>query len=386
MTSRHFVLICGEPSGDQLCAELMAGMRVNAGMAKGSPAELTFSGVGGALAQQEGLRSVFPQEDIQIIGITQALARIFTVYARARELARHICATDPVLVVTIDVPDFSIRVAARARRMGWRGKMIHYVAPTVWIWRKGRARAFARYYDALLVLFPFETKLFPGIPTHYVGHPLLKRLDDFFRTTPRAVESSRPMLCLLPGSRRREVEKLLPFMIDVANNLVELVPDLTLVIPTIPERAPRVRALCEATLTGAFHIPTSEQERFSAFAQSHCALAAAGTVVTEATVALLPTITIYKSSKLNEWVGRRMLYFPSLTVVNILARQHLVSDYLNDDLDVQTIATELRCYLDPADGAMAREAWRVKIGAWHDALIAPSSVAPSDICLDYVSQ
>ncbi|GAO98007.1 lipid-A-disaccharide synthase [Caedimonas varicaedens] len=206
----HVYLIAGEASGDQVGGRLMQALQ--------RKSDVTFSGIGGMHMEQQGLRSLFPMSDLSIMGIFEVLPHIPHLLKRLGETEHDILKKRPDVVVTIDSPGFNFRIAKRLKKKGF--PVIHYTAPTVWAWRPGRAKKAAKLLTHLLTLFPFEPPYFEkeGLFTTFVGHPLIEmdispQRREGFRQRYGYTEE-QPLLCLLPGSRQKEVDKLLPLFVE----------------------------------------------------------------------------------------------------------------------------------------------------------------------------
>ncbi len=214
-------LIAGEPSGDKLGADLMASLKKNQ--------NVRFMGIGGEAMKAEGLDSLFPMEELSLMGIFSILRDLPNLLRRLRYTVKTIQEMRPDMVITIDSPDFSFRVMKRLHKLPSRPKLVHYVAPTVWAWRPGRARKIAQFLDHLLCLYPFEPPLFEkhGLKSTFVGHPIA-------RATFKTCKRDPNLLCVLPGSRRSEIKMLLPIFRETITLVKKEVPALKIIIPTLP--------------------------------------------------------------------------------------------------------------------------------------------------------
>ena len=224
-------LIAGEPSGDNLAARLMAALRRETG------GSVRFAGVGGPAMAAEGLTSVFPMGDLSLMGLAEVLPHLPLLLRRMRETAAEVARLRPDVVVTIDSPDFTLRVARRIRGLGI--PVVHYVAPQIWAWRPGRGRRIAALVDHILALLPFEPKFFEGfgVPCSLVGHSVLESGADrgngaAFRAR-HGIAAEVPLVSVLPGSRRTEARRLLPTFGAALDRLARDHPGLVAVISTV---------------------------------------------------------------------------------------------------------------------------------------------------------
>lgn len=345
-------LVAGEPSGDNLGAALMAGLKA---LVPG----VTFDGVGGPRMQAEGLASRFPMDELSVMGIAEVLPRYRHLMRRIKETAAAVVETRPDVMVTIDSPDFSFRVAERVKAAS-RVRIVHYVAPTVWAWRPGRARKVARFLDQLLTLFPFEPRYFEavGLRADFVGHPVVA--EPVATGAEAAAFRARhgigdaPLLMVLPGSRRGEVARLAaPFGATVAA-VVAARPDVRVVVPAAGPVAGMVRAAA-AGWSGAPVVidPAADPggaDKRAAFRAADVALAASGTVSLELAASDTPMVIAYDMAWLSRQIIGRMLLVDTVTLVNLVSETRVVPEYLGPLCRADLIAPALMGLLD-APGA-----------------------------------
>ena len=319
-------IVAGEESGDTLGAGLMAELKAL------HPGEISFRGVGGSGMQAQGLQTLFPMEDITAMGFAQVIAGLPRILRRMRETADAIIADPPDLLVLIDAPDFTHRVAHKVRARLPGLPIVKYVAPTVWVWRPGRAHRMAPDIDQVLAVLPFEPKFMNdlgGPPTTYVGHPLLSEL---WRLRPNAQEAARrasqpPLLLVLPGSRRAELARLGDVFGQALGALKTGGQEFELVLPTLPRRIAQVEAMI-ATWPVKPRVVVDEAEKYAAFRQARAALAASGTVTLELALAGVPMVTAYKVPKFEGWIGGMVLTGTSVILPNIILGENVVPEFL----------------------------------------------------------
>ncbi len=235
MTGVRLFLLAGEPSGDALGGALIAGLRQLLGDG------LAVEGVGGPAMAAEGLTSRFPMAELSVMGVAEVLPRLPNLIRRIRQTGDAVAAAAPDALVTIDSPDFTLRVARRARRLRPGLKVIHYVAPSVWAWRPGRAARMAEVVDHVLALLPFEPPYMQaaGMTCDFVGHPVAAEPqasegEVALLRAELAIAPGQPVLALLPGSRRGEAARLAPVFAAVAARLRALMPELAVIVPAAP--------------------------------------------------------------------------------------------------------------------------------------------------------
>lgn len=346
MSLRLFV-IAGEPSGDRLGAALMAGIKA---LTQG-PVE--FHGIGGPLMQAEGLSTLFPMEELSVMGLTEILANYRRLSARVRDTAGAVLAMAPDALITIDIPEFSLRVAdqVKARAPGLR--TIHYVAPTVWAWRPGRAKKMARSIDHVLALLPFEPPYMQahGMSCDFVGHPVVTEPQATeaeiaaFRAK-HGLEGGRVILAL-PGSRRAEIDRLMPVFGAALHQVRARHPDARILVPAAPAVAglvvarsadwPKGTVIVDPRATGA----DFAAEKRAAFATAHVALAASGTVSLELAATDTPMVIAYTMSWLSRKLIGALLRIDTVTLVNLVTDSRTIPEFLGENCRPDPIAEVL---------------------------------------------
>jgi len=342
-------LIAGETSGDALGAALMRALR------QARP-DVEILGVGGAAMATEGLESLFPIEDIAVMGLLPVLARLPTLAERIRRTARAVIAAGPACLVLIDAPDFTHRVARKVRRAAPRLPVVDYVSPTVWAWRSGRARAMRAYVDCVLALLPFEPAAYRrlrGPPCIYVGHPLVEHIDALAPrrrelTTVGAPASNadadpRPQgerltLLVLPGSRRAEIARMTPLYGETVARLLAQWPDLDVAIPVAPGMESLLREkLRNWTITPRLLTP---HEKYPAYRDARAALVTSGTATLELALAGVPMAAAYKVSPL-EYPLRRLIEVAHFALPNLVLGERAVPEFLQHEATPAALARAL---------------------------------------------
>ncbi len=370
-------LIAGEPSGDALGARLMAALR------RRTRGRVRFAGVGGEAMAAEGLVSLFPISDLAAFGLLEVVPRIPRLLRRIRETAAAARRLAPDAVVSIDAPDFSSRVWPRIRGQG--APLVHYVAPTVWAWRPGRAHRLARALDHLMVLLPFEPPIFEGagLGCSFVGHAVLESGagggDGAAFRARHGIAPDAPLICVLPGSRRGEVGRLLPPFADALARLRERFAGLVAAVPVAPAVAGEV-----ARATGRWPLPTivvhGEAEKFDAMAAAEVALAASGTVALELALAGVPMVVAYRLNPVSWAVARRLVRVDYVNLINLLLDRPAIPELLQGDCRGALLAAAVTRLLED-------EALRAAQGAAASAALAmlsPEHGSPSDRAADTV--
>ena len=316
--------------------------------------DIEFTGVGGSRMMAAGLTSLFPMEELSVMGIAEILPKLFRILSRIRQTANTILTTKPDAVITIDSPDFCFRVIKKVKAGNGDVPCIHYVAPSVWAWRPGRAKKVSEFLDHILTLLPFEPPYFErhGLAATFVGHPIVERLSHRgdsarFRAKYKIGETQK-ILCLLPGSRMSELSRLL----DRFNHATQMVlrdrPNMMIVIPTLPHLRKHIQDYFAGKGVNPLVID-HEEDKFDCFAASTVALAASGTVSLELALTDTPHIIAYKVSDFSALIARKLLKTTYVNLVNILLNRPLVPELLQEECQPFRIAQEIYKLLDNKD-------------------------------------
>jgi lipid-A-disaccharide synthase len=341
---RTVMLVAGEPSGDQLGAQLMAGLKKIAGD------WVRIVGVGGPAMSAEGLQSLFPLDATSVMGLREVVPRIPAILKRVREAADFALQTRPDLVVIIDSPDFTHRIARRLKRLDPSIRIANYAPPQVWASRSYRARKMARYIDAVLTLFPFEAAFFEryGIRAYRVGYPVIERANRItggvgFRQR-RGISSDSPLLAVLPGSRRSEIRFILPPFKAAVDILARAVPGLVCVLPTTGHVADLVRESA-ADWPTPVHVVQTDEEKFAAFDAADAALAASGTVTSELALAKTPMVIGYRLGWLTYALARPFVHVTHVALINLVLEREAVPEFIQGACTPKALAGALNALL-----------------------------------------
>jgi lipid-A-disaccharide synthase len=338
---RTVMLVAGEPSGDQLGAQLMAGLK------KIARDRVRIVGVGGPAMSAEGLKSLFPLDATSVMGLREVVPRIPAILKRVREASDFALKTRPDLVVIIDSPDFTHRITQRIKRLDPSIRTANYVPPQVWASRSYRARKMARYIDAVLTLFPFEAAFFEryGIRAYSVGYPVIERAKHMvggaaFRQR-LGISADTPLLAVLPGSRRSEIRFILPPFKAAVAILARTIPGLACVLPTTGHVAELVRASA-ADWPTPIQIVQTDEEKFAAFDAADAALAASGTVTSELALAKTPMVVGYRVGWLTYLLARPLMHATHIVLINIVLGREAVPEFIQGACTPEALADALK--------------------------------------------
>jgi lipid-A-disaccharide synthase len=364
-------LVAGEESGDRLGAALMEAIRARC------DGGVRFAGVGGQAMAAQGLASLFPIHELAIVGFGIA-GKLPSILRRIRQTADAVIAARPDVLVIIDSPDFTHRVARRVRAAAPDIPIVDYVCPSVWAWRPWRARAMRRYIDHVLALLPFEpeTLLKLGGPScTFVGHPLSESVETL---RPDDAEAQRrrtdpPLALLLPGSRHNELKRLLSTFARAVDLLDERAGPLDLALPTVPHLAGEIqRAVATWRLQPRILVDASD--KYAAFRTARVALTKSGTVTLELALSGVPMVAAYKVSALEAIIIRRLIHAPSAILANLVLGENVVPEFMQEDCTPDALADALRPLL--SDTPERRR--QVDAFARLDAIMQIGSARPSD--------
>ena len=343
----------GETSGDMLAAQLMRALKELTGGA------VLFEGVGGPRMEAEGLTSLFPVDDIAVMGLVDILPKIRILMNRIWTSVRHAAAMKPDLAILVDVPGFNLRIAERLKPIAPEIPIALYVAPQAWAWRPKRAIEMRAYVDHVLALLPFEPAFFEkaGVRCTHVGHPVVERfpgagLGPDFRAR-HNIPQDATVLAVLPGSRRKEVSRLAPVFAETLALLKARHPNLVIVVPTIPHVAAQVRDAA-AAWPGRAIVLEEEREKYPAFEAADVALAASGTVALELALAGTPMVIAYKVDWVTAFYVRRAIQVKYANLINLIADRLVVPELIQENCTAENLARETDRLLSDETARMAQ--------------------------------
>ena len=346
MGALRVFLIAGEPSGDRLGAALMAGLRA-------LRPDVVFSGVGGALMQAQGLHSLFAMEELSVMGIAEVLPKYRQLKRRIAQTAEAALAASPSVMISIDSPDFCLRVAKRVKAQRPDLPTVHYVAPSVWAWRPKRAGKMARVIDHVLALLPFEPPLMraAGMSCDFVGHPVVA--ETLATPEERALLAGEgPLILALPGSRRGEVTRLAPVIGAVLAQIKAVYPAARVALPTVRGVADLVTDLSRDWPIVPQIIQDPVLKR-AAFAAADVAIAASGTVSLELAANGCPMVIAYDMHPLTLWLMRRAALIDTVTLVNLVSETRVVPEFIGPNCRADLIAPAVLALLQGAGDQQA---------------------------------
>jgi lipid-A-disaccharide synthase len=333
---------------------------------------------------REGLTSWFPIEELSIIGLAAVVKQLPKILRLIKQTAAAVTEAAPDILVIIDSPDFTHRVAKRVRASDPKIPIVDYVSPSVWAWRPGRARAMLTYVDHVLALLPFEPKAYQrlrGPPCSYVGHPLTEQLASL-RPNPeerQQREAAPPVLLVLPGSRRSEIRHHMAVFGQTLARLNGEGVAFETILPTMPH-------LQEAVTEGVKTWPVQprvvigEQEKRAAFRIAYAALAKSGTVTLELALSGVPMVTAYRTGSMEAWILRRAIKVNSVILANLVVGENVVPEFLQQDCTPEKLSQALRDLL----GESAARRKQLEAFAKIDQIMSTGNQPPSARAADIV--
>ena len=343
MSDLSLMIVAGERSGDMLGSELARALRERL-------EDLQLFGCGGDAMRQAGVDTVVDAHRLAMMGITEVMGGLPRAYRALQTLVGEAERRRPRLAVLIDFPDFNLRLAKRLKQRGFR--VVYFVSPQVWAWRRGRLRQLKARIEKMLCIFDFEEDIYrqAGVPVAYVGHPLVDLVrpkltrEEFFARA--GLESTRTTVALLPGSRQKEVAGILPIMLKAAGRI-----SLNRSAQFVVAAAPTVDAgWVEKTLlepyAGRLTVRVATHATYDALRHCDVAIVASGTATLEAALLERPMVVVYRLSRLTYRIGRLLVKVPFYSMVNILAGKPLVPELIQSEFTPSGVAAQVEYLLD----------------------------------------
>ena len=381
MIDKSIFLIAGEASGDTLGASLMKGLKN-----QGVP-ENNLNGIGGDAMKAEGLESILPMEELCVMGLWEVAGHLPRLLKLIQGIIEEIEESKPDYVVTIDLPDFNFQLAKRLKARGnFKGKVIHYVAPSVWAWRPKRAENISKFLDGLMCLFPFEPPFFEkhGLKTQYVGHPLIEidkgSLDPEKFKRNRQITDDQYCLGVFLGSRIQEIKAHKKPFLETIEILNEQIDGLQIIMPTPPNMEFELRSEME-DVDFDLHIVPAVDQKWEAFRACDAAMAVSGTVGLELAYMDVPHIIGYKANAMTAAIVKSMIKVKNVHLANILLEEEVVPEYLQGRCNVQQLARGvLKLYKFEEERQKQHEAFK----RLNEKLQLPVGAMPSKAAAEFV--
>jgi lipid-A-disaccharide synthase len=354
--SKIFFIIAGEPSGDLLGAKLIEEIKI--AMSKQNE-ECSFIGIGGQNMIAQGLHSIFNIDHLSVMGFSEVVPHIVKLLNMIVILSEKMAIDDPDYVITIDAPDFNFRLMKKfiAIAPHHKAKKIHLIAPSVWAYRKGRAKKIAKLYDLLLAVLPFEPPYFQehGLRTVFIGHPIVEEAPDFSKKAAINSEFRKKyhlkdddiLLLVTPGSRASEVKRIFPEFIATINLLAKEIPNLKILIPVINKSKGIVAGLISQIAVKSIII--EQEEKTAAFFAANYGLTKSGTNTLELLLFQIPIIVAYKLSKISHFIAKLLIKVKFANIVNLILNKEVIKEMLQQDCEPNKMAKEMMKLINDKD-------------------------------------
>lgn len=347
----RLMIVAGEASGDAHASTLVRALREAA-----PDLRLEIFGATGPLMRAAGVDSIVQSDDLSIVGLLEIGRALPKFWSAFKSLKRTALAKKPDAVILVDWPDFNLRLAHALHRRGL--KVIYYISPQLWAWRSHRVRTIQRDVDLLLTILPFEPdwyKQHGANHVEFVGHPLAGEVQtrydraDFCRFN--NLDPSHPIISLLPGSRRKELQRILPPMLNAAALISQQRPEVQFVLAVAPGRTPNEMKEIISSRASSLPLPATlriiDHETREALAASDAAAVASGTATLEAALLGTPMVVVYKESAINWHTLGRLISAEHFGLVNLIAGERLATELMQNEFDGESLASELMALLKP---------------------------------------
>ena len=352
---KKIFIVTGESSGDLLGSKLICEL-------KNSNLPIEFCGVGGQQMKDCGFESIFPIEDLSVMGFLEVVPHIPKLLKRINQVVEKIQEFQPDILITIDAPDFCFRVLNKLKKTSQFNKIkkVHLIAPSVWAYREGRAQKIAKLYDLLLTILPFEPPYFEkyGLKSVFIGHPLIDDAPDFSKKNEINFEFRKfykiapddIIILITPGSRVGEVKRIFPEFIDAINILKNTIPNIKIVIPIVKKTKNIVEELSKKIAVEYFLIESQDLKK-KAFYSCDFALAKSGTNAIEISLYKIPLIIAYKINFLTHFILKRMVKIKYANLLNLIAKKEIIPELLQEKCNADLISKTILEIIENKDCA-----------------------------------
>ena len=329
---KKIFIITGEPSGDKLASSVISKLKqINP--------NVEYLSVGGSHLNSLGIKSIFNLKEITYIGFTSVLLNIFKIRDKINLTVEEIIKFKPDILFSVDSPDFTLRVAERVKKINKDIKIIHYVAPQVWIWREGRVKKFKKFIDHMLLLFNFEKKYFDkeNILNTFVGHPLLEHSIKAKMDLSSLIDKDKKIISIFPGSRNSETSILLPILCDFITMMNRKFDDFIFIFHATNENRNLITEFIKKTKTANSQVISDDNIKSQILSSSIFAVAKSGTVSLEICNANVPSIIIYKINMINYFIMKLLVKVKFANIINIINKKEIIPELLQRECNSKEI-------------------------------------------------
>ena len=337
---KKIFIITGEPSGDKLASTVISKLK------KTNP-EIMYSCVGGTHLDSLGIKSIFDLKEITYMGFTSVLLNIFKIQNKINKTVKEIIKFNPDILFSVDSPDFTLRVAQKVKNINQDIKIIHYVAPQVWIWREGRVKKFKKFVDHMLLLFNFEKKYFDkeNIPNTFVGHPLLENNIRSKIDLSPLITKDKKILSIFAGSRNSEINVLLPILNNFIKMMNKKFNDYMFVFHATNDNKNLISSFIEKNLLDNCQVISDENIKSQILSNSTFAISKSGTVSLEICNLGIPSIIIYKINMINYLIMKSLVKVKFVNIINIINNKEIIPELLQGECNAKEIYNSVVFFL-----------------------------------------
>jgi lipid-A-disaccharide synthase len=337
---KKIFILTGEPSGDKLASIVISKLTID------NP-DIEYLSVGGTHIKKLGIQSIFDLKDVTYLGFTSVLFNIFKIRKKINKTVNEIIKFNPDILFSVDSPDFTLRVAQKVKNINNNIKTIHYVAPQVWVWRKNRVKKIKKFIDHMLLLFNFEKKYFDeeNIKNTFVGHPLIEKKDNVKTTLNNLISKDKKIISLFPGSRRSEVNVLLPILLNFIKLMNKKNLDYLFVFHATDENKEFIIDKVRNTNLDNIDVISDENIKDQILSNSFFAVSKSGTISLQISSANIPSIIIYKLSFINFMIFKLLVNVKFANIINIINDKEVIPELLQKECNAEEIYRTVTYFL-----------------------------------------
>ena len=333
-------ILTGETSGDKLAASVITKL-------KEKNSNINYLSVGGSYLNSIGIKSIFDLKEITYLGFTSVLLNIFKIKKKIDITVSEIIKFNPKIIFSVDSPDFTLRVAEKVKKINPKIKVIHYVAPQVWIWRENRVKKFKKFIDHILLLFNFEKKYFDkeNIPNTFVGHPLLEKSNNSKIDISSLIKKEKKIFSIFPGSRNSEINVLMPILIDFIKMMNKKFNDFEFFFHATHENKNDIIKILKKEDFKNYQVISEEEIKLKILSISFFAVSKSGTISLEICNQNIPSIIIYKINFINYLIMKSLVKVKFANIINIINNKEIIPELLQNECNAKEIFNSVVYFL-----------------------------------------
>ena len=338
---KKIFILTGEPSGDKLASKVIGNLKkINS--------NIDYLSVGGENLRLLGIKSIYDLKEITYLGFTNVILNLFKINKKINQTVKAITDYNPDILFTVDSPDFTLRVAERVKKYNSKIKTIHYVAPQVWVWRENRVKKIKTFIDHILLLFKFEKKYFEkeSVSCEFVGHPLLENNEKSKIDINQIIGRNKALISIFPGSRKSEINILMPILLDFIKLMNKKYTDITFVFHSTKENSQLIHSFHKKSTLPNCEIVNDDKIKNHILQKSIFAVAKSGTVSLEICNASIPSIILYKMGFLNFLIIKNLIKIKYANIINFVADEEIIPELLQSNCTSKNIFENVDNFLE----------------------------------------